>query len=167
MTISPLCWNPILVWVFVVGQASSLFLVAEYNSTGGIVGKFKYVLHLRISLLCLLKLFKTILISTGISGMFIRATSLALLEVLLLAPNTWIDVPLPLTSAFSAATHTHTDFFLPVFFYFEISRYQKLLCNRVRMEDLMKVRIEDRMKVRMEYRMKVRIEDRIKVWFEN
>jgi hypothetical protein len=107
------------------------------------MGKFKYVLHLMISLLCLPELFKTILISTGILGMFIRATSLALLEVLLLAPNTWIDVPLPLTSVFSVATHTHTDFLLPIFFYFEIFRYQKLLCNRVRIEDRIKVRFEN------------------------
>jgi hypothetical protein len=57
------------------------------------VGKFMYVLHLRISLLCLPELFKTILISTGISGMFIIATSLALLEVLLLAQTLGLMFP--------------------------------------------------------------------------
>jgi hypothetical protein len=75
--------------------------------------------------------------------MFIRVTSLELLEVLLLASNTWIDFPLPLTSSFSTATHMHTDFLLTVFFYFKKFRYPKLLYNRDRMKVQMKVQMED------------------------
>jgi hypothetical protein len=56
----------LFVYLF-VGEASFLFLVDEYNSTRGIIGKFMYVLHLGKFPLCLLELFKTILISIGIS----------------------------------------------------------------------------------------------------